>query len=262
MTLTDLVSSSSAVASSLSSSLTNSLSSGKTATQTANGVQAKSTVLQKAETRIQAAVEQTTTRLSTMGKLKSAVSEVQLASRALHSLTTTASGASVKLAASSLVTAYNNAIKTARVAAAVTGAPSESASAKRASRELLQSVAADATTLASLKKLGISVLPDGTLALDSKVLDATQAADPAGAIANIVTLGKLGSNVDKAATQSLESKSNQLSLGSALSSLNLRATALKAQQAGLATLAQNLTTAAQNTTGSGFGSYGLSAYLK
>lgn len=238
------------------------MASGKTATQTANGVQAKSTVLQKAETRIQAAVEQTTTRLSTMGKLKSAVSEVQLASRALHSLTTTASGASVKLAASSLVTAYNNAIKTARVAAAVTGAPSESASAKRASRELLQSVAADAATLASLKKLGISVLPDGTLALDTKALDAAQAANPAGAL---TTLGKLGSHVDKAATQSLETKSNPLSLGSALSSLNLRAATLKAQQDSLASLTESLTTsmatAAKNTS-SGFGSYGLSAYLK
>lgn len=259
MTLTDLVSSSSAVASSLSSSLTNSLSSGKAATQAANGVQAKSSVLQKAETRIQAAVDQTTTRLSTMGKLKSAVSEVQLASRALHSLTTTASAASVTLATSSLVTAYNNAIKTARVAAAVTGAPSESASAQRASRELLQSVAADATTLASLKKLGISVLPDGTLALDSKVLDAAQAVDPASALAG---LGTLGSNVDKAATQSLESKSNQLSLGNALSSLHLRASTLKAQQASMATLTQNMTTAAQNISNSGFGSYGLSAYLK
>ncbi len=250
MTLTDLVSS----ASSVTSSLASSLAGNKGATQSTSNVAGTSGVLQKAETRIKAAVDLSTTHLSSFGKLKSAVSEVQLASRALRSLTTTASAASVTLAASNLVTAYNNAIKTAKAAALVTGAPAESASARRAGRELVQAVTADATTLASLKKLGISALPDGTLMLDSKTLDAAQLTDPAGAK---TVLAKLGNGIDKAATQELATDGL---VSTSLTALNRRATLLKAQQDAMATLADNMATAAQNNTRSGFGSYGLAAY--
>jgi hypothetical protein len=252
MTLTDALSSSAAAA----PSLTNSMAGSKTATKGTSGLGANSSVLQKATTRIQAAVDSATTHLSSFGKLKSAVSEVQLASRALNSLTTTASGAGFKLAASSLVSAYNNAIKAARAAALVTGLPAESVGAKRASRELVQAVTADATTLASLKRIGISALPDGTLVLDTQGLDAAQLADPAGAQS---TLAKLGGRLDKAATQELASDGE---VTGSLSALNRRMTTLTAQQDAMATLADNMATAAQNATGTGFGSYGLAAYLK
>ena len=252
MTLSDLVSS----ASSATSSLANSLTGSKTATQSAKSVSSTSSVLQKAETRIKAVVDQSTTHLSSFGKLKSAVSEVQLASRALRSLTTTASGASVKLAASNLVTAYNNAIKTAKAAAIVTGAPAEAASARRAGRELAQAVTADATTLASLKKMGISALPDGTLMLDTKTLDAAQPANPTG---TQTALAKLGDRLDKVATQELATDGT---VASSITSLNRRATLLKAQQDAMNTLADNMATMAQNNTQSGFGNYGLAAYLK
>lgn len=252
MTLSDLVSSATNATSSLASSLTNN----KTSAKAANSVSSTPSVLQKAESRIQAAVDRSTTHLSSFGKLKSAVSEVQLASRALNSLTTTASAASVKLAASSLVTAYNNAIKMAKAAAIVTGAPAESVSARRAGRDLVQAVTADTTTLASLKKLGISALPDGTLVLDTKTLDAAQLADPKGAQA---TLSKLGDRLDQTATRELAADGT---VASSLTSLNRRASLLKAQQDAMSTLVENMATVAQTSTQPGFGSYGLSAYLK
>ena len=225
MTLTDLVSSS-AVAPGLAPSLT----SGKAATQAASAVPAKSAALPKTEISIQGPADSSSTRVSSIGKLKSAVSEVQLASRALLSLTSTTSSASVKLAAGSLVTAYNNAMQAARSAAATAGTGSDSASARRAGRELLQSVTADVTTLASLKKLGISVLPDGTLTLDSKTLDSAQLADRGSAQA---ALGTLATRLDQSATQELTRDALDKS----------RVEAMISPQ-------------------SGFGAYGLAAYLK
>jgi flagellar capping protein FliD len=252
MNLTELLSASKTAAK-------NSTAGGTTANQATAKTATAPVALQKAGSRIAAALTQTTTHLSNFGKLKSAVSEVQLASRALHSLSVTASAASVKLAAGNLVTAYNSALKAARAAAAVTGASVESGAANRASRELLQSVAADAATLASLKKMGISVMPDGTLVLDAKALEAASQAGPAALQS---ALASLGQQIDKAATRELSADG---AVAAPLDKLNHRASVLKLQQQAMTALGDNMAAMAKSNAAAGYGAYGnygLAAYLK
>jgi hypothetical protein len=223
--------------------------------QSTTGVNAAAPAgLLKAEKRIQAQVDTTSTQLSSFGKLKSSVSSAQIAARALGSLTSTASSAAEKTAANAFVSAFNSATNTAKTAAAVPGeTAATSNSATRVSKDLLRTVGADAATIDALKKVGFSVNTDGNLVLDAKKFDAAQKADPTGVRA---TLTKLGQQVDKTATKELATDGN---VGNSLSSLNQRATVLKSQQSALMSLGQT-TSSTQSSSSTGAFSFGLSAY--
>ena len=136
--------------------------------------------------RIQSQLDATTAQLSSFGKLKSSVSDVQLAAKALGGLGATAGAADTKAALGRFLQGLNTALTTAKTTAAVPGSsPSEVNSANRASRDLSRAVTANTTTLDALKKLGIKPQPDGSFTLDSAKFDATFQADPAAARADL-----------------------------------------------------------------------------
>ena len=216
--------------------------------------------LEKAEKRIQSQVDVTTAQLSSLGKLKSAVSGTQIAAQALGKLSNTSSSSEVKTAAESFVTAFNSAIGTAKTASAATGEPASALSASRVGRDLVRTVSADTRTRDALKKIGFNLSSDGSLTLDASKFAAAQTADPAAVNS---TLAKMGQQVDKTATRELASTGN---VGNAVTSLNQRASALQNQQNTLATLQQTASSASGNNSYSnalsGFGGLGLSAYKR
>lgn len=226
-----------------------------TGAQSASSVHgATSAGLQKAEKRIQAQVDTTSTQLSSFGKLKSAVSDAQIAARTLGSLNSTASSAAEKTAATQFVSAFNSAINTAQSTAAVAGeTTAASNSAGRVGKDMLRAVGSDAATISALKKIGFNVNADGNLVLDAKKFEAAQKADPA---AVRTALTKLGQQVDKTASKELAADGN---VGTSLSSLKQRSAVLKGQQSALASVAQT-TTSAQNSSNTGAFNFGLSAY--
>jgi len=193
-------------------------------------VSAATTGLEKAEKRIQIQVDATNVQLSSLGKLKSSVSGVQFAARALGSLSATTTSAAEKTAAAGFVTAFNSALGTAKATAAVPGEMVVTSSANRTNKGLQNAINADQPTLEALKKIGFSVGKDGTLALDSKKLEAAQKTDATGVRATLVKIGKL---VDETASKELAADGN---VGLSFSALNLRSGALKSQQITLAAL--------------------------
>ena len=211
------------------------------------------TGLDKAEKRIQSEVDVTSAQLSSFGQLKSAVSGAQLAAKALGGLNAASTSATTKTSAQSFVSAFNSAISTARSTSAAAADHASTQSAGRVGRDLVRSVGTDASTRDALKKIGFTLQTDGTLALDTKVFDAAQTADPTAVKA---TLTKLGQQVDKSATQELASTG---SVTDAVSALSQRAALLKNQQNTLASLQQSLASTASGASTS-FSSLGLLAY--
>jgi hypothetical protein len=229
---------------------TSALTSANTSAQSSSALTPTGKALQKAGERIQTAVDASTTQLSSFGILKSAVSNIQLAAHALHNLNASASAADLRTAASGFATVFNNALSTAKATATAAATGAARASAMRAGSDLGRAVTSTTATLDALKKIGFSVLRDGTLALDSKKFDAAQKADPAAVRA---TLAKLGLQVDTAASKELATGG---AVASSLASLNQLASSLKAQQSALLKVA----TAAASGSSAASSSYGLSAY--
>ncbi len=215
-----------------SGSLTNN---GQSATQATSAANPVSQAMQKAGSRLQVQLDTTTAQLSSFGKLKSAVSDVQLAASALNAFAATTSAADVKTAAARFVANFNAALTTARSAAALRGPVStESSSANRISRDLGRSVAANTVAMDALRKLGVKQLPDGTLALDTAKFDAANKADPA---AVRTALAKTGQQVNQAATKELATGGDVNNL---MASLSQRSTSLKTQQSSMLAMAQKL----------------------
>jgi hypothetical protein len=210
--------------------------------------------LQKAEKRIQSEVDVTTTQLSSFGKLKSAVSQAQVSSRALSGLSASSKSADVKTAAENFVSAFNNAINTAKETAAVPGDTAAVRGAGSVGKDLLRAVSLDSATTGALKKAGFSLNGDGNLVLNAKVFASEQKGNPSGLQE---TLAKIGQQVGKAATKNLASDG---SVGVSMTSLNQRSTVLKSQQATLSSLQQQATSSVQGSANAGFFNFGLTAY--
>lgn len=210
----------------------------------------------QAATRIQSQLDTTSAQLSSFGKLKSAVSEAQLASKSLTVFTAASNGADVRTALSRFLIGLNTAVTTAKTTAALPGsAPAESTSANRVSRDLMRSVTSNTATADALKKIGFKAQSDGSFGWDGTKFDAAYKADPAAVRA---ALAKLGQAVESVATQEL---ANNASVSDSLTSLNQRATALKSQQTAMLAVVQKLNVANSSNSGStGYVNYGVSAY--
>lgn len=215
-----------------SGNLTNS---GQSSTQATSATNPVSQAMLKAGARLQVQLDSTTAQLSSFGKLKSAVSDVQLAASALSAFTATTRAADVKTAAAKFIASFNAAVTTARSTAALPGNVSaESSSANRISRDMAKSIAPNTATMDALRKLGVKQLADGTLALDTAKFDAAQKADPASVRA---ALAKLGQQAEKTATKELASGGD---VTNSVASLNQRSTSLKTQQSSMLAMAQKL----------------------
>lgn len=205
--------------------------SAKTSTPSVDKVSAAvSAGLEKAQKRIQAQVDTTSVQLSSFGKLKSSVSGAQLAANALGELSATTTSAAEKTAATGFVTAFNSALTTAKKTAVASNETAVASSANRTNKGLQQAISADRPTLDALKKIGFSVNTDGTLALDTKKLEAAQKADATGVRATLVKMGK---QIDKTASKELAMDGN---VGLSISALNQRSSILKSQQNALTSL--------------------------
>lgn len=212
----------------------------------------------QAVARIQTQLDSTSAQLSSFGKLKSSVSEVQLAAKALEGFTATSSAADIRTALSRFLIGLNTATTTAKTTASLPGSsPAETSSAGRVSRDLTRSIASNTATLDTLKKLGFKAQTDGSFAWDGTKFNAAYQADPAAARA---TLAKLGQLVETAASKEL---ATDATVSDSMTSLNLRANALKAQQTSMLAVVQKLNTSSSSTSSvgsTGYVTYGLSAY--
>jgi flagellar capping protein FliD len=229
----------------ISQILKSSTSGTKTSTQTAEQKAAQaaaklspaSQAVNKAGNRIQSQLDSTSAQLSAYGKLKSAVSDAQLAAKSLSGLTATSSAADIKTAVSNLVSTFNTAITTGKATAGI----ADSGNAKRVGIDLGRAISSNYAVFDAMKKIGFKQLSDGTLSLDTAKLEAAQKANPAAVEA---TLEKLAT--DSAVAGSIEA-------------LNQRASLLKTQKNAMSTLMEQLATQSSNTS-TGFGGYGIAAY--
>ena len=212
---------------------------------------------QKAEKRIQAQVDVATAQLSSFGKLKSALSDVQTVGQALAAVSGSSSSkpAAQKTALGQFVAAYNTAIDSAKAAASVTGDGAATQSALRTIKDLLHAVNAKNGSQSVLGQLGLDLGANGKLVLDANAFEAAQKADP---IAVAQGLGALGQQVSAASTQELAMDGH---LGLYLSSLAQRASILKSQQGMLASLGLYSSSNQGSSTGGAY-DFGLAAYRK
>lgn len=179
---------------------------------------------QKADQRVQQAREHMSVDLSSSGKLQSAFSDVQVASRALSDSQQTATDAAIRKAANNFIKAFNGAAQTARSATTAQATLTNSDRARAAESDLRQSVNTNAASVSDLGKIGITRRQDGTLAIDDKKFDAELKANPA-ALRGI--LSEVGQQVDRTATRELAASGN---IGRSVNTLTSRAKTLDNQQ--------------------------------
>jgi hypothetical protein len=220
--------------------------------------------LKKADARVQSQRDATGAQLSSLGRLKSAVSDVQLAARAAGGLTGSASAADTKTAVSRFVTAFNASLAAAKatsadLAASDANTTTAALGARRVGSELGRSFASMGASDA-LRKAGFKQGADGTLTVDATKLDAALKADPASVQA---ALAKLGQATEAVATKELASGGR---IAKPLTALNQRATALKGQHDAMVTMAQNLSASTSSSSSSqtapstSYVNYGIAAY--
>lgn len=247
------------------SSLTNfntssQLSSSQTSTQAASSTSQVSRTITSMDARLQTQLDITSAQLSSFGKLKSAVSDTQLAARALGNLKTSSTAADIKTALQSLVTRFNTAITTAHsTATSTSGALMSSSNANRVSRDLNRALANTPAAMDALKKIGLKPQADGTLTFDTAKFDAAQQKD-ASFVQN--TLAQIGQALDKTAANELASGGG---VSDAMSALNQQSTTLKAHQSALLAAVQKLSTTqsawgSSTSPSSAYSAFGVAAY--
>lgn len=187
--------------------------------------------VQRADKRIQTEVDANTAQLSSFGKLKSAVSDVQIAAKALTDLSGNDSGAAVKTALGNLVNAFNATSGIAKATAALPGATDASQSAHRVARDLHHAVSDDSQISNAFKEIGVKFHAD-SLQVDVKKLDAALMADPDRVRA---VLAEVGQQIHTTTSAELDASGN---LGGSLNSLSQLAKVLESQQSALQSAAQ------------------------
>lgn len=220
------------------------------AAQAAAKLSPASLAINKAGNRIQSQLDTTTAQLSAYGKLKSAVSDAQLAAKGLSGLTAASPAADVKAAVTKLVSTFNTAITTGKATASL----ADSGGIKRVGNELGRAISANHAVFDAMKKIGFKQLSDGSLSLDTAKFEAAQKANP-GAVE--ATLDKLGSLVNKVASKELATDS---AVAGSIEALNQRTSLLKTQKNAMSSLLQQMVSPSASSTGTGFGGYGVSAY--
>jgi hypothetical protein len=212
--------------------------------------------LQKAEKRIQAQVDSTDTQLSSMGKLKSSVSDTQISALSLGSLKTGATAAEEKTALNNFVSAFNKTLDTAASTAKSNTDPLSAQSSNRVAKDLTRALSLDTATADALKKVGASLDSGGKLVLNTQKFESAQSTDAAGVRA---ALTRIGQKISSTASKELASDGN---VGMSLSSLNQRSSLLKSQQATLASFGQFSSGSSNSNSNSYFGTlpFGSAAY--
>lgn len=252
MTITTLSGSTASSLSANSNTTTNTTSQSQT-TAVSSSV---SPYVAKADQRVLASASVTSAQLSKFGLLKSALSDGQQAASAMSKFSASASASDVTTALGTFFKTFNASIGAANVAATSTDTSSASSNAKRVVSDMKAALRSDSATTDAMKKLGLTVKSDGTLVQDAKQFAAALDSDPAGVRSAMATLGK---KIDALSSKELASSGT---VGSALSSLTARNTALAAQHKALLALEQAMSASSNPlTSNSGYTGMGLSAYL-
>jgi len=178
--------------------------------------------LRTAEKRIQGEVDNTTTLLSSVGKLKSSVADTKSAAHSLSAFSTTTTADEMKSSITKFVTAFNNSVAASSSVFKMSSGSSLSGPAG-VGGDLKRAVNGDITMADALRKWGVTVQSDGTLAFDSEKFDTQQTKDEGAA----AVFQKLGQAIDNVATKELATGG---AVGRSLTSLNKRADLLQAQQ--------------------------------
>lgn len=205
-----------------------------------------SPALGKAHGRVQSQLQSDSTSLSQLGKYKATVADLASAAQALSQLGSgTGSVADQAKVVERFVTAYNQAITASRP-----DTSSEASSTLASSRRALTNASAD-TSRSQLAKLGLSRQADGTLKLDTAVLNkALTAGASTGTAATggtgLSTLAQLGKAIGKRADNELASSSR---LATATSLFSGKTTQLKQQQTRLLEAATQMSSQANTSTG-------------
>ncbi len=219
--------------SSLLSGTNSSLSgSGTTASQATAATNTVSPFLVQAESRIQTDADVTTAQISKFGLVKSALSDGQVAAKAMSTLASSTSAADATTAFGNFFNTFNASISAGNAASTATGSSSESERAKRLVQDLKSALSSDPAISDDMKKLGLTIQPDGSLLQDAKKFAASLAADPSGTLA---AMAKVGSKVDAVTNNELSSTG---AVGAALATLNAKSTTFTAEQSALKALDQ------------------------
>ncbi|MBI3382636.1 MAG: hypothetical protein HY019_11585 [Aquabacterium sp.] len=184
-----------------------------------------SPALAKAHERIVAQAQSESTSISQLGQYKAAISSLATAANALANGSSKTTAADTVKMAERFVSAFNAAIKQANSATAANGKSQTDAS--RALTESKRTLSTSDASRSQLSKLGFTRQQDGTLTLDSSVLQKSLAANPDAAIS---TLSQLGKAMAKRAESELADK-GRLNVASVRS--GEKALALKQQQSAL-----------------------------
>lgn len=197
--------------------------------------------VQKPDARVEKQRDSVSVELSSVGKLKSSLSEAQAASRTLGDTKQPASDADVTKAATNFVRAFNSATRTARSTAAGQGTLAENNQTRAAEGDLRRAISSDPTAASGLNQIGITQQGDGTLAIDTNKFNAALKANPDAARS---ALSAVGQQVDRTVTRELANSGN---IGRPVNLLDNRARSPESQQAEQ----QALAAAAQQTQQSG-----------
>lgn len=212
-----------------------------------------------ANQRVEQQLNPTAVKLSSFSQIKSGFADVQTAAKDLSDPKKTATSSDIAKAAQSFATAYNAANNA--VDAAVNGDGKKSGSLAgdvraRIASTGLRSIVTGGSNVTNLKKIGISLKPDGTLAVDTTALQNAIQTNP-NAVKD--TLSKIGKQAEQVSAKELATTGNVGSSVNTLSNISKNLEAQLAEQKRLATASQdavqrqvaNIT----NTTAGGVASY-------
>ena len=176
-----------------------------------------------ANQRVEQQINSTSVKLSAYSQIKSGFAGVQAAAQNIADPAKTASSADLSKAVQQFASSYNAATSSISTAtdSRKSGALSQDARARAAGNDLKSIVTGSSAS--DLKKIGISVNRDGTIAVDNKVLQNAIKADP-NAVKDALT--KVGKQAEQVSTRELAAKGN---VGASISTLGSRTSELTNQ---------------------------------
>ena len=198
-----------------------------------------------ASKRIGQQVSATNVQLSAFGQIKSSFADIQSAGKSLSAPGKTSTTEDTTKAVQSFADAFNNATRVVNAAirgeGKAAGALAGDGHANLAAFDL-KKIVTSGNNASDLKKIGISVNQDGTLSVDTKVLQSAMQANPGSAQD---TLARVGAQAVQAAQKELSGNGN---VGGSVNTLSARARNLEARAAGQQKLAADSQHAVQQQT--------------
>lgn len=255
------------IAKSLSSSLS-SLASRQSSQSAATRATQKATedpvtkALTQATQRVEQQLQKSEVKLSSLGQIKSAVAELQTASKALSAPKSTENVDAAKAAAQNFVNAFNNANKVANKAingeGKSSGALADESRARVAANELSRSISSSPSTAAELKAIGITADKNGALQLDKQKFEQAFQSNPSQ---TSDTLAQAGQQVERTASRQVENNGN---VSRSIDNLNNQVRQLETQQSNQQNLIENLQRAREDASNrlNATNAAGVAAYQK